>query len=101
MYIEDLLNKKSIVHFSSSYSSPVVVVRKKGESIRMCCHYRKLNTKTIPDRHPLPRIQNIFDNLGGNQYFTLLDKSKAYYQLQLHPDSRKLTIFITPWDFYE
>ena len=56
MYIEDLLNKKSIVHFSSSYSSPVVVVRKKGESIRMCCHYRKLNTKTIPDRHPLPRI---------------------------------------------
>ena len=73
MYIEDLLNKKWIVHSSSSYSSSVVVVRKKDGSIRMCCDYRKLNAKTIPDRHPLPRIQNILDNLGGNHYFTLLD----------------------------
>ena len=73
MYIEDLLNKKWIVHSSSSYSSPVVVVRKNDGSIRMCCDYQKLNAKTIPDRHPLPRTQNILDNLGGNQYFTLLD----------------------------
>ena len=102
MYIEDLLNKKWIVHSSSSYSSPVVVVvRKKDGSIRMCCDYQKLNAKTIPDRHPLPRIQNILDNLGGNQYFALLDQSKAYHQLHLHPDSRRLTAFITPWDFYE
>ena len=56
MYIEDLLNKKWIVHSSSSYSSPVVAVREKSKSIRMCYHYRKLNAKTIPDRHPLPRI---------------------------------------------
>ena len=101
MYTEDLLNKKWIVHSSSSYSSPVVVVRKKDGSIRMCCDYRKLNAKTIPDRHPLPRIQNTLDNLGGNQYFTLLDQSKAYHQLHLHPDSRRLTAFITPWGFYE
>ena len=101
MYNEDLLNKKWIVHSSSSYSSPVVVVRKKDGSIRMCCEYRKLNAKPIPDRHPLPRIQNILDNLGGNQYFTLLDQSKAYHQLHLHPDSRRLTAFITPWVFYE
>ena len=101
MYTEDLLNKKWIVHSSSSYSSPVVVVRKKDGSIRMCCDYRKLNAKTIPDRHPLPRIQNTLDNLGGNRYFTLLDQSKAYHQLHLHPDSRRLTAFITPWGFYE
>ena len=88
MYIEDLLNKKWIVHSSSSYSSPVVVVRKNDGSIRMCCDYQKLNAKTIPDRHPLHRTQNILDNLGGNQYFTLLGQSKA--------DSRKLTAFITP-----
>ena len=53
------------------------------------------------DRHPLPRIQNIIDELGGNQYFTLLDQSKGYHQLHLHPDSQKLTAFITPWGFYE
>ena len=66
MYIEDLLNKKWIVHSSSSYLSPVAEVRKKDESIRICCDYRKHNAKTIPDRHPLLHIQNILDNLGGN-----------------------------------
>ena len=65
--------------------------------MRLCCDYRKLNVKTVPDRHPLLRIQNIMDRLGGNQYFTLLDQSKAYHQLHFHPDSQKLTAFITPW----
>ena len=100
-YIEGLLNKKWIVHSSSSYSSPVVVVRKKDGFIRMYCDDRKLHAKTKPDRHPLLRIQNIFNNLCGNQYFTLLNQSKAYHQLHLHPGSRKLTAFITPWGFYE
>ena len=100
-YIEGLLNKKWIVHSSSSCSSPVVVVRKKDGFIRMYCDDRKLHAKTKPDRHPLLRIQNIFNNLCGNQYFTLLNQSKAYHQLHLHPGSQKLTAFITPWGFYE
>ena len=100
-YIEDLLNKKWIIHSQSSYSSLIVAVRNKNGTLRLCCDYRKLNSKTIPDRHPLPRIQNIIDNLGGNQYFSLLDQSKAYHQLHLDPNSRKYTAFITPWGFYE
>ena len=60
-----------------------------------CCDYWKLNAKTVPDRHPLPRIQNIIDGLGGNQYFALLN------QLHLHQDSQTLTAFITPCGFYE
>ena len=100
-YIEDLLNKKWIIHSQSSYSLHVVAVRKKDGSLPLCCDYRKLNSKTIPDRHPLPRIQNIIDNLGGNNFFSLLDQSKAYHQLQLDPNSRKYTAFITPWGFYE
>ena len=102
MYIEHLLNKQWIVDSSSLYLSPVVAVREKDGTMRLCCDYRKLNAKTVPDRHPLPRIQNIFDGLGGNQYFILLDQSKAYHQLHLHPDSQKLSAFITPpWGFYE
>ena len=102
MYIEHLLNKQWIVDSSSLYLSPVVAVRKKDGTMRLCCDYRKLNAKTVPDRHPLPRIQNIFDGLGGNQYFILLDQSKANHQLHLHPDSQKLSAFITPpWGFYE
>ena len=100
-YIEDLLNKQWIVHSNSEYSSPVVVVRKKDGTMRLCCDYHKLNNKTIPDRHPLPRIQEIIDSLGGNKYFSLLDQSKAYHQLRIHPDSRKFTAFTTPWGFYE
>ena len=101
MYIKDLLNKKWIAHSSSSYSFPVVLVRRKDGSIRMCCDYRKLNAKIIPGRLLLPPIQNILDDLGGNQYLTFLDQSKAYHQLHQHPDSRKLAAFTIPWGFYE
>ena len=95
-YIEDLLNKNWIRDSKSPYSSPVVAVRKKDGTPRLCVDYRKLNAKTIPDRHPFPHIQNVIDNLGGNTYFTLLDQSKPYRQLHLHPDSRKMTAFIIP-----
>lgn len=100
-YIEDLLNKQWITNSDSAFASPVVIVRKKDGTIRLCCDYRKLNSKTVPDRHPLPRIQDLVDNLGGNQYFSLLDQSKAYHQLKLDPNSRKYTAFTTPWGFYE
>ena len=100
-YIEDLLNKQWFIHSHSEYSSPVVAVRKTDGTIHLCCNYRKLNQKTITDRHPLPRIQNVIDNLGGNKFFSLLDQSKAYHQLHLDPESRRYTAFITPWGFYE
>ena len=101
MYIEDLLNKQWIVNFSSRYSPPVGAVRNKDEATRLCCDCQKLNAKTVPVRHPLPRIQNIIDVLRSTQYFTLLDQSKAYHQLHLHPDSQKLTAFITFLGFYK
>ena len=62
---------------------------------------KNLMSKTIPDRHPLPLIQNVLDNLSGNQYFTLLDRHKAYHQPYLYPNSPKLTAFIIPWSIYE
>ena len=56
-YIEDLLNKGFITKSHSHYSSPVVCVRKKDGTLRLCIDYRQLNSKTIPDRHPLPRVK--------------------------------------------
>ena len=100
-YIEDLLSKEWIKTSESDYSSPIVAVRKKDGTLRLCCDYRKLNAKTIPDRHPLRRIQNVIDTLGKNQYFSILDQTKAYHQLHLDQESRKLTAFLTPWGFYE
>lgn len=62
-YIEDLLNKNFIRRSTSSYSSPVVCVRKKDQSLRLCVDYRELNRKSQVDRHPIPRIQETLDYL--------------------------------------
>ena len=100
-YIEDLLNRDFIRKSSSSYSSPVVCVRKKDQSLRLCVDYRALNKKTRPDRHPIPRIQETLDNLGGNSWFSVLDQGKAYHQGFMSAKSQPYTAFITPWGLYE
>ena len=100
-YIEDLLNRNFIRKSNSSYSSPVVCVRKKDQSLRLCVDYRALNQKTVPDRHPIPRIQESLDNLGGNAWFSVLDQGKAYHQGYISEADQHLTAFITPWGLYE
>ena len=76
-YVEDLLNRGWIQKSKSAYSSPVVCVRKKAGSLRLCVDYRQLNSKTVRGSHPLPRIQDALESLGGNQWFSLLDQGKA------------------------
>ena len=100
-YIEDLLNRGWITKSQSSYASPVVCVKKKDGGLRLCVDYRELNRKTVPDRHPIPRIQETLDNLGGNSWFLVLDQGKAYHQGFVGEKSRHLTAFITPWGLYE
>ena len=100
-YIEDLLNKQFIVKSKSSYSSPIVCVRKKDGTLRLCIDYRELNRRTVPDRHPIPRIQETLDNLAGNSWFSTLDQGKAYHQGFIDEKSRPYTAFITPWGLYE
>ena len=100
-YIEDLLTNGWIQESYSSYSSPIVCVRKKDGTLRMCCDYRKLNQKTVADSQPIPRIQDILDSLGGQKVFTTLDMSKAYHQGYIDERHRHLTAFVTPWTLYE
>ena len=64
-YIDDLVTNGWVRESLSSYSSPIVVVRKKDGSMRMCVDYRALNQKTVSDAQPIPRIQDILDSLGG------------------------------------
>jgi hypothetical protein len=75
-YVEDLLNKGYVQKSRSSYSSPVVCVRKKDGNLRLCVDYRQLNKKTAPDRHPLPRVQATLESLGGNKWFMVLDEGR-------------------------
>ena len=74
-YVEDLLNNNWTRDSESPFSSPVVVVKKKDCAVLLCADYRKLNAKTIPDGNPFTLIQNVINNLGGNNYFTIIDQS--------------------------
>ena len=100
-HIEDLLNRQWISKSKSAWSSPLVLVRKKDGKHRLCCDFRKLNAKSMPDKHPLPKIQTSLDSLGGNTYFTVLDQTRAYYQGFIEEIDRKKTAFVTPWGLYE
>ena len=100
-YLNDLIINGWIKESKSSYASPVVCVRKKDGSMRLCVDYRKLNQKTIADRHPIPRVQDLLDGLHGQKYFTTLDMAKAYHQGFIKEDCRKYTAFATPWALYE
>ena len=79
-FINDLIANNWIQESKSSYSSPIVCVRKKDQSLRLCIDYRLLNKKIVPDKQPIPRIQEIFDGLGGQKWFSTLDMAKAYHQ---------------------
>lgn len=100
-YLQDLLNRGWISKSRSPYSSPVVCVRKKDGSLRLCCDYRELNRKSVPDRHPIPRIQDMLDSLSGSSWFSVLDQGKAYHQGFLDAESQPLTAFITPWGLFQ
>ena len=100
-HINSLLANGWITKSTSAYASPIVCVRKKCGGLRMCCDYRKLNLKTIPEQQPIPRIQDILDNLGGKKWFSTLDMSQAYHQGEIDEESRKLTAFCTLWSQYK
>ena len=100
-YIQELLAKGWIVKSKSPFAAPVVCVRKRDGSLRLCIDYRQLNQKTVPDRHPLPRIQDLLDTLGGHSWFTILDQGKAYHQGYIAEGSRHMTAFISPWGLHE
>ncbi|PFX27046.1 Transposon Ty3-G Gag-Pol polyprotein [Stylophora pistillata] len=100
-YLEDLINRNWICKSRSAYSSPMVCVRKRDGSLRLCIHYRELNKKTYPERQPIPRIQDILNGLGGNKKFTVLDQGKAFHQGFMTEESSHLTAFVTPWGLYQ
>jgi len=95
--VRDLLYHGLIEPAHSAWSSPVVLVQKKNGSWRFCVDYRKLNSVTIQDAYPLPRIDEFLDALAGSKYFSTLDLLSGYWQVPLSPDAQEKAAFIT-WD---
>lgn len=100
-YLNDLINKEWIKRSRSNYSSPVVCVRKRDGTLRLCIDYRELNKRTVDDRQPIPRVQDILDGLSGNSWFSTLDQGKAYHQGFVSKESQHLTAFTSPWGLFE
>ena len=96
------MQKNSVIKPSESpWESPVVLVRKRDGSLRFCVDYRQLNSVTKPDLFPLPRINDLLDQLGKSKYFSILDLKSGYWQIKVHADSQEKTAFITHKGLYE
>ena len=80
---------------NSPWASPIVLVQKKDGTLRFCIDYRNLNAVTKLDKFPLPRIDDLLDQLGQSQYFTTLDLAAGYWQVKVSDESREKTAFIT------
>jgi len=78
---------------TSPWLSPVVLVKKKCGSLRFCIDYRNLNAVTTADTYPLPRIEELIDELGPTDTFTTLDARSAYWSVDVHPADRPKTAF--------
>lgn len=85
----------------SPWSSPVVMVRKRDGSNRFCVDYRGLNAVTKADTFPLPRIDDLLDQLSKARYFSILDLASGFWQIQVEPKSREKTAFTTPHGLFE
>ena len=96
------MKKNGIIRDSKSpWAAPVVIVGKKDGTQRFCIDYRKLNAITTVDSHPLPRIDDIIDTLGGCTWFTSMDLASGYWQIAMTPEDIEKTAFKTPDGLYE
>jgi len=99
--IAGLIQKGFIQSSSSPWGSSVIFAAKKDGGWRLCIDYRALNKATIKNAYPLPRKDDIFDQLRHSKYFTKIDLRSGYHQIRLDTASRPLTAFRTKYGFYE
>ncbi|GJZ54264.1 putative reverse transcriptase domain-containing protein [Tanacetum coccineum] len=99
--LKELQDKGFIRPSSSPWGAPVLFVKKKDGSFRMCIDYRELNKLTVKNRYPLPRIDDLFDQLQGSQFFSKIDLRSGYHQLRVHEDDIPKTTFRTHYGHFE
>lgn len=99
--IVDMIKMGVIRESSSPYASPVVVVKKKDNTNRVCVDYRKLNKLTVFDPEPMPTAEHLFQKLSGDKFYSKIDLSKGYWQIKIPEEDIQKTAFVTPDGSYE
>nr|ABB47143.2 retrotransposon protein, putative, Ty3-gypsy subclass [Oryza sativa Japonica Group] len=99
--VDDLLQKGYIRPSSSPWGAPVIFVEKKDHTQRMCVDYRALNDVTIKNKYPLPRIDDLFDQLKGATVFSKIDLRSGYHQLRIKEEDIPKTAFTTRYGLFE
>ena len=100
--IDDLIAKGFIRPSSSSWGCPVIFVNKRDTKIpRLVVDYHPLNAVTIKNKYPIPRINDLFDQLVGATVFSKLDLRSGYHQIQIRKEDIPKTAFITRYGLYE
>ena len=89
--LEDLLDKKFIRPSVSPWGAPVLLVKKKEGTMRLCVDYRQLNKVTIKNRYPLPRIDDLMDQLVGASVFSKIDLRSGYHQIRVKTEDIQKT----------
>ena len=99
--MEELLSKGFVKTSTSSWGAPVLFVKKKDGSLHLCIDYRQLNKVTIRNQYPLPRIDDLFDELQGAKVFLKIDLRSRYHQLKVRREDVPKTAFKTRYGHYE
>ncbi|GJU28690.1 putative nucleotidyltransferase, ribonuclease H [Tanacetum coccineum] len=99
--LQELTDRGFIRPSTSPWGAPVLFVKKKDGSFRMCIDYRELNKLTIKNRYPLPRIDDLFDQLQGSSVYSKIDLRSGYHQLRVREKDIPKTAFRTRYRHYE
>ncbi|GKC20732.1 putative reverse transcriptase domain-containing protein [Tanacetum coccineum] len=99
--LQELSDRGFIRPSSSPWGAPVLFVKKKDGSFRMCIDYRELNRLTVKNRYPLPRINDLFDQLQGSRVYSKIDLRSGYHQLRVREEDIPKTAFRTRYGHYE
>ena len=101
LQLKDLLDKGFIHPSIYPWGAPVLFVKKKDGTLRMCIFYRQLNKVTIKNKYPIPRIDDIFDQLQGSSFFSKIDLRSGYHQLRVRQEDVRKTSFRTRFGHYK
>jgi hypothetical protein len=101
LQLKEMMDKGYIRPSVSPWGAPVLFVKKKDGTLRLCIDYRQLNKVTIKNKYPLPRIDDLFDELGGASIFSKIDLRSGYHQVQIKGEDIHKTTFWTRYGHYE